>query len=507
MQVLPDPASNADAPAQGASPGAEDAPRLAHELHGHLSELEAQNQELRGIRAELEAQRAKLIARYDAWLTESEARFRRFTELSADWYWETDEQGRYTLLSGRVRLEPAFDVRSALGGSHLDLAKRLGAGVVQLAPALPELERALAERKSCRDSLSKWIFGDASERFFLSSFEPMADPLGRFSGWRGVTRNVTEFEQVAAALVRTGKRFELALAAASTFVFALDLRSALLTLHGAPRFGGPGSVVELPIGDALSNVVPDDAQTLLALIEQVRDGALTSVDFEYRVGWPDASHWTWRRLQVKVVAHDAQTGRALHLAGTSTDIGERKRAEMRLRDREERLRLSELRYRLAAASGQLWDWDVASGRFNVAPESWRRLGFEAPPPGEEIARYAALIHPDDLPASARRAARAPGAAHALRHGVSRARLCRPLAPLPYAGQGDLGRSRARHLHGWDDGGDRDRVIRGTNLHSRRRHAAAACSRFKAPARPRYRAGSADPNMRGRSPAWNQEISE
>lgn len=397
MQVLPDPASNADAPAQGASPGAEDAPRLAHELHGHLSELEAQNQELRGIRAELEAQRAKLIDRYDAWLTESEARFRRFTELSADWYWETDEQGRYTLLSGRVRLEPAFDVRSALGGSHLDLAKRLGAGVVQLAPALPELERALAERKSCRDSLSKWIFGDASERFFLSSFEPMADPLGRFSGWRGVTRNVTEFEQVAAALVRTGQRFELALAAASTFVFALDLRSALLTLHGAPRFGGPGSVVELPIGDALSNVVPDDAQTLLALIEQVRDGALTSVDFEYRVGWPDASHWTWRRLQVKVVAHDAQTGRALHLAGTSTDIGERKRAEMRLRDREERLRLSELRYRLAAASGQLWDWDVASGRFNVAPESWRRLGFEAPPPGEEIARYAALIHPDDLP--------------------------------------------------------------------------------------------------------------
>jgi PAS domain-containing protein len=396
MRIFPRPAESTDSTAPRAvAPPAPEAGDPSHALQLQQLELQAQNEELHRIRAELEAQRAKLIERYDAWLGESEARFRRFTELSADWYWETDAQGLYTLLSGRAGLEPAFDVRGALGGDRRDLAQRLGARFDQLAPAPDEFERLLADRRGLRDSLSKWTFGDASERFFRSSFEPMVDALGKFIGWRGVTRDVTEFERVAAALARTTQRFELALGAANTFVIDLDLGSARLTLHGAPRFGGPGSVVELPIGDVLSNVFPDDAQALLGLIEQVRSGALTSVDFEYRVGWPDASHWTWRRLQAKVVASDAQAGRAQRLSGTSTDIGERKRAEMQLRDREERLRLSELRYRLAAASGQLWDWDIASGRFNVAAESWRRLGLEPPPPGEEIARYEQLIHPDD----------------------------------------------------------------------------------------------------------------
>src|ERR1700687_827116 len=35
-------------------------------------------------------------------LRESEARFRRLTELASDWYWEQDESGRFTKVSGPV---------------------------------------------------------------------------------------------------------------------------------------------------------------------------------------------------------------------------------------------------------------------------------------------------------------------------------------------------------------------------------------------------------------------
>src|SRR5450830_1367758 len=35
-------------------------------------------------------------------LLESEARFRRLTELASDWYWEQDENGRFTKVSGPV---------------------------------------------------------------------------------------------------------------------------------------------------------------------------------------------------------------------------------------------------------------------------------------------------------------------------------------------------------------------------------------------------------------------
>ena len=35
-------------------------------------------------------------------LRESEARFRRLTELSSDWYWEQDAEGHFTNMSGPV---------------------------------------------------------------------------------------------------------------------------------------------------------------------------------------------------------------------------------------------------------------------------------------------------------------------------------------------------------------------------------------------------------------------
>lgn len=198
----------------------------------------------------------------------------------------------------------------------------------------------------------------------------------------------------AAELLRTRERLELALAAANTFVFDLDLRNGRLTLHGAPRFGGPNSVVELALGDAMSNLVPEDAEALLRLTEQLRADELSSVSFEYRTGWPD-QNWRWRHLHAGVVAHDPRSGRPLRLTGTSTDITERKLAELALRDREERLRVSEQRYRLAAANGHVWDWDVASGRLNVGPEFWQQLGFEVPAPESTMTRVDGLLHPDD----------------------------------------------------------------------------------------------------------------
>jgi PAS domain-containing protein len=47
-------------------------------------------------------------------LRESEARYRSLTELASDWYWEQDENGRFTKVSGPV-LE-MLGIRSAPGG-------------------------------------------------------------------------------------------------------------------------------------------------------------------------------------------------------------------------------------------------------------------------------------------------------------------------------------------------------------------------------------------------------
>ncbi len=73
-----------------------------------------------------------------------------------------------------------------------------------------------------------------------------------------------------------------------------------------------------------------------------------------------------------------------------TDITKRKQTE-------QALRLSETRYRLAATHGQVWDWDMAAGRVTYPAPFWQELGFEPPPAQEVVARFAALLHAEDLP--------------------------------------------------------------------------------------------------------------
>ena len=48
-------------------------------------------------------------------LRESEARYRSLTELASDWYWEQDENGKFTKVSGPV-LEMLGIRVDALGG-------------------------------------------------------------------------------------------------------------------------------------------------------------------------------------------------------------------------------------------------------------------------------------------------------------------------------------------------------------------------------------------------------
>lgn len=91
-------------------------------------------------------------------------------------------------------------------------------------------------------------------------------------------------------------------------------------------------------------------------------------------------------LATKGPLHDPQ-GRVVGMFGISRDITERLAAQ-------ERLRLSELRYRLAAAQGQVWDWDVASGRVDFPAAFWQQLGA-APSPEPVTARFEALLHPED----------------------------------------------------------------------------------------------------------------
>ena len=120
-------------------------------------------------------------------LRASEERFYRLTELSSDWYWEQDANGRFTQVSG-----PALEMLGIRGdGSPADIANDVQS------PRWDEAERAQLEAKiAARQPFLDFIYSrtnaDGSKQYFQVSGEPIFGQYGRYAGYRGIGMDVTE---------------------------------------------------------------------------------------------------------------------------------------------------------------------------------------------------------------------------------------------------------------------------------------------------------------------------
>ena len=114
-------------------------------------------------------------------LRESEARFRSLTELASDWYWEQDEAGAFTKVSGPVLEMLGIHVNALTDGAPQD-AHHAGWN---------EAERAaLLARITAREPFLDFPFScqqvNGTCQQFRVSGQPMFDRTCRFVGYRGV---------------------------------------------------------------------------------------------------------------------------------------------------------------------------------------------------------------------------------------------------------------------------------------------------------------------------------
>ena len=116
----------------------------------------------------------------------SEARFRRLTELSSDWYWEQDENGHFTKISGPVQEMLGIRVDGEPGNS------KEGQGARWNETEQATLAENLAARRPFLDFVYTRTNPDGSRQYLMVSGEPMFDASGRFTGYRGIGKDVTE---------------------------------------------------------------------------------------------------------------------------------------------------------------------------------------------------------------------------------------------------------------------------------------------------------------------------
>jgi PAS domain S-box-containing protein len=119
-------------------------------------------------------------------LRESEARFKSFTELSSDWYWEQDAQGNFTRVSGPVFEMLGIEVDDMLGGASSTVLTGWNAA------ERAQLDANIAARRPFLDFVYSRSNADGTMQYLQVSGEPMFDSASRFIGYRGIGMNVTD---------------------------------------------------------------------------------------------------------------------------------------------------------------------------------------------------------------------------------------------------------------------------------------------------------------------------
>lgn len=125
-------------------------------------------------------------------LEESEQRFEDFSDIVDDWLWELDERLRFVYLSARFEEVMGMSRDDVLGRRRIEL--------------FPEEDYAAATTRNHQLDLDQRrpfdgyrftrILDDGTKRLISMSGRPILDGQGRFRGYRGVARDVTDAREM-----------------------------------------------------------------------------------------------------------------------------------------------------------------------------------------------------------------------------------------------------------------------------------------------------------------------
>jgi diguanylate cyclase (GGDEF)-like protein/PAS domain S-box-containing protein len=149
-------------------------------------------------------------------LERSERRFRDLTELSADWYWEMDADYRFTDVSRGIH-SMGVDPQTFIGQYRWDFPW------YNMRPEDWDAHRARLDRRETFEGLELRRRDDKGQSVIITiSGKPVFDGEGRFTGYRGVGRNITQNKRTKRSLREIAERFRSLTELSSDWYWEMD---------------------------------------------------------------------------------------------------------------------------------------------------------------------------------------------------------------------------------------------------------------------------------------------
>ncbi|MEH2171009.1 MAG: PAS domain-containing protein [Nostoc sp.] len=236
---------------------------------------------------------------------------------------------------------------------------------------------------------------DGSVRYIESKAEIAYDAQAQPVKLLGAVLDITERKQTELEIIRSRDLLEAVYNESADALFLVDVETLLIADcndRAVELFQTSSKAELINIEGNTLQKQPFTSDEIATFGEEINQQGFWSREIEYLTKQGKSF---WGNIAVKQITVAGNVMNLIRITDiTARKYGEedRKRAEIALRESEERLQLA-----LEASGDALWDWNLLTRQVYYSPRYLEMLGYRFDELPQDFSTWERLVHPDDLP--------------------------------------------------------------------------------------------------------------